>query len=159
MPNVLLVCTANRCRSPMAMAILRQLLANDGPTPWQVESAGTWTRDGLPAMPHAQTVMAEIGLDIRHHLSRAITGDIVTRQQLILVMESGHREALVMEFPDHADRIALLSAMAGPAFDIQDPVAGTLDDYRTTAQHLQSLLTQGLPTIRQRAQSHIAQSE
>lgn len=163
MPHVLLVCTANRCRSPMAMVILRQLLntaqlsgqpseqRDPDPTDWHVTSAGTWAAEGLQAMPNSQTVAAELGLDLSLHHARAITDEILQAQDLVLVMERGHREALVTEFPEHAAKIHLLSALAGPPFDINDPAAGTIDDYRDTARLLASLLHDALPEITARA--------
>lgn len=162
MPKILCVCTANRCRSPMAMAMLRHLLIQDNvgpeypqhqPNAWHVSSAGTWAVEGLPAMSKTISVMREIGLNVEDHRSRSIDLNLLSEQDLILVMEAGHREALALEFPHVAERTHLLSAMAGPAFDIKDPVTGTIADYRDTARLLHSLLTDGLPTIKQHGTS------
>ncbi len=148
-PSVLLVCTANRCRSPMAEALLRQLLEReDIGCNCRVELAGTWAMEGDPATEFAQETMRERGLDISGHRSRRVTRDLLARQDLVLVMEAGHLEALETEFPDLADRFYMLTALAGPAHDIADPVGGSLEDYRSVAGKLDGVLRRGLPKIK-----------
>lgn len=139
----------------MAMALCRHLLREETTENWQITSAGTWARDGKPAMPYTIAAMQEWGLDLRAHRARSVDAGLLAAQELILVMEANHREALAAEFPNLADRIHLLAAMAGPAFDIRDPVSGTLDDYRMTAQQLHTLLTKGMPEIRRRMASEM----
>lgn len=156
MPNILFVCTANRCRSPMASALFETLLDTEMRSRWRVSSAGTWASDGLPAMPKAIRIMDEMSIDIRSHRSRHANAAILGAQDLILVMESNHREALSVEFPHLAAKIRLLTEMAGPPFDIKDPVLGATQDYRQTAHTLQSLLTAGLPQIRHCSTEHPA---
>ena len=55
--NVLFVCTANQCRSPMAEQLLRVALADLG-YQWHVESAGISVAPG-PAHPLAVQVLDE----------------------------------------------------------------------------------------------------
>ncbi len=63
--RVLFLCTGNSCRSQMAEGLLRHLAGER----FEVESAGTRPA-GLN--PDAVEVMREIGIDISHHMSRAI---------------------------------------------------------------------------------------
>ena len=125
MTQILFVCTANRYRSVIASKCFQnELIKRKVEGKWSVLSAGTWTTDGLPAMTDAIKKAQEIGLDIHEHRSRAITGEVLEESDLVLVMESGQKEALQIEFPACREKILLLSEAAkGIAYDIPDPVA------------------------------------
>ena len=126
MPQIMFVCTANRYRSVVAAACFRDELARRNmENEWRVSSAGTWTVNGLPAMAEAIILAGELGLDIQDHRSQVITGEMLQLADVVLVMESGQKEALQVEFPDDRKKIFLLSqASKGISFDIPDPVAG-----------------------------------
>ncbi|GIV76574.1 MAG: protein-tyrosine-phosphatase [Litorilinea sp.] len=150
--SVLFVCTANRCRSPMAEALLRLQVAAAGETgDWLIASAGTWAVDGQPAMPNTVAVMREWGVDLSHHRSRSLTPSLLQAFRLILAMTAGHQEALLTEFPECAPRLMLMSELIGRRFDILDPVTGPIEDYRNTARELDKILRQGMPLLRRRA--------
>ncbi|MBM3957291.1 MAG: hypothetical protein FJ313_04485, partial [Gemmatimonadetes bacterium] len=72
--RVLLVCTGNQCRSPMAEALLRRLAATDSAAPLEirVSSAGTAAPAGFPATQQAQEACAEEGIDLTGHRSRPV---------------------------------------------------------------------------------------
>jgi protein-tyrosine-phosphatase len=146
MRSVLIICTANQCRSPMAMALLRSK-TGESPGEWKIESAGTWAVEGAPANQKTQQVLAELGLDLRDHKSRMVTGEMLAAFNLILVMEPGHKEALEIEFPAAANRVFLLSEMIGLSFTITDPVGGEIEGYRATAREIDHILTEGLEKI------------
>lgn len=147
--SVLFVCTANRIRSPMAEALMRRYLAAhpDG-IEWDLASAGTWAKAGLTALPMAQQVMAERGADLRQHRAAEIDEVLMARYHLVLVMEAGHKEALQAEFPQEADRVYLLSEMAGQRFSVADPIGGDVSGYRLAADVIASLIDRGAQRIR-----------
>src|SRR6266545_8167102 len=92
--KILLVCTANQCRSPMAEGLLRAQLAAAG-IGAQVGSAGLLP-GGSPAQPDAVAVMAERGIDITRHVSCQLTPEIARSANLVLGMAREHvREACV----------------------------------------------------------------
>ncbi len=124
MTQILFVCTANRYRSPIAEACFKDELMKHKPeNNWSILSAGTWTTDGLPAMPEAIQRAQQIGLDLQGHRSRAITGEMLEDADLVLVMESGQKEALQIEFPFCREKILLLSEAAeGISYNIPDPI-------------------------------------
>ena len=153
MPSVLFVCTANRIRSPFAAALFRRKLETRGEdlASWRIESAGTWTEEGLPVWPPLLEIARRWNLDLSGHRSRPVSWALLRRFDLILVMESGHKEALRVEFPAAAERIFLLSEMAGPPFDVRDPVGRSRRTLEDTCILLDDLLTRGLDEILRRA--------
>ncbi len=141
---VLFVCTANQCRSPMAEALLKSLVAQRDETDrWQIQSAGTWAGPGRPATPLAQTVMQRRGVDISGHRSRLIDAEMLAAASVVLVMTRHHLEAIQAEFPDVQGRVYLLSQLVNRDFDIEDPYGGSPDDYELCASELQTILTAG----------------
>ncbi len=148
MPTVIFICTANICRSPVAEVLFadwlrRRSVAGD----WRVSSAGTWAEDGAPASSYSSEVLAELGLDLKQHRARRVDRQMIAAADLLLCMTRSQREALQAEFPDLADRIHLLSAMSGPAYDIHDPYAGPRQGYVEMVSEVQHLLEAGGPRI------------
>ena len=85
-----MVCTGNICRSPMAEAILRAVLAG---TPSEgrvvVDSAGTHRYHvGEDADPRALQVLAEAGYPMSHH-ARQFDPRWFAERDLVLAMEIG----------------------------------------------------------------------
>jgi protein-tyrosine-phosphatase len=152
MPSILFVCTANICRSPIAMAIFRNLVQDDQEE-WQVASAGTWAIEGLPATPKAQIVLQKKGLDISDHRSQPINQELIDRFDLILTMEKNHKEALVIEFPHKAKNIYMFSEMIGLVYDVPDPIGKSLIDFQNTCDEIEQTLKSGLHKIRRLVKS------
>ena len=148
MPAVLMVCMANMCRSPMAMALLRRRLADAGLAGnWRVESAGTWAREGAPAAAGAQHALQQRGIDLSAHRSRGVSAELVREFDLILTMTRSQQEALQVEFKDVRDRVHLLAAMAGAPYDVPDPIGGPLSAFRASAREIDNLIARGFDRI------------
>lgn len=148
MPTVLLVCTGNLCRSPMAAALLRARLERDpAQRDWKVYSAGTWAAEGRPASTLAIEVMAQHGINLCAHRSRSVTRGMMEEADLVLPMTQNHAEALEAAFPDQAQRVHLLSEMAGHRYDIADPYGGARTEYAHTAEELERLIEGGYERI------------
>jgi protein-tyrosine phosphatase len=93
---ILLVCTANQCRSPLAAAALRTRLAQRDPAVI-VESAGLGA-DGFPATPPTVDAAAVLGLDLSTHRSRCVDASLIGRAELVVGMERRHvREVVVLD--------------------------------------------------------------
>ena len=148
MPVILIICTGNICRSPMAEVLLQARLARDkAREDWRVASAGVWTRDGWPASEHAIAEMAQRGLDLRNHYSRNVTHEMMVEADLALAMTQNHADALAAAFPDCVHKVHLFSEMAGPAYSIRDPYGGTRAEYAYTAKELEQLVENGYERI------------
>lgn len=148
MPHILVVCTANICRSPVGEVLLRDQLQKQGLHDWTVASAGTWGVDGHAASAHSITIMAEQGFDLSAHRAQTITEQILAEADLVLCMESGHVEALQAEFPRCRDKIFLLSEMVGKRYSISDPYGGPLRGFQRMAREVANLIDEGMPRIR-----------
>jgi protein-tyrosine phosphatase len=147
MPHILVVCTANICRSPVVEAVLRDRLYHKGLADWTVSSAGTWAIVSRRASQFSEELMAEQGLDISDHQARMVDADQLKTADLVLCMEKGHVEALKVEFPQYAHKIYLLSQMAGYRYSISDPYGGPMSAYRDMVREVTRLIEAGLPRI------------
>ncbi len=148
MPTILIICTANQCRSPVGEALLRkQLTEAHGDLEWQVESAGTWAANDRPAHPDMRVAAMEAGLDLATHRARNVDTLPLEGYDLLLTMEQSHKEALEIEFPAVRGRTHLLSTMAGVSYDVPDPIGGPPDEYRASVRELDRLIRMSLPRI------------
>ena len=156
MPIILVVCTANICRSPVAEALLRQRLHQRGLTDWQVRSAGTWAQMKRGASRYSIQVAAVRGLDLQDHVAEMIAAPQLQAADLVLCMEAGHVESLKAEFPAYADKIYLLSEMIGRRYSVKDPYGGPLRAYEMMANELAEIIDNGLDRIIDLAQAQAA---
>jgi low molecular weight protein-tyrosine phosphatase len=132
MASILVVCTGNICRSPLAEGLLRQALdlrfPSGGPT---VASAGTSGWEGSPAHPDTVRAALERDVDLSGFLARRLVRDHLEEADLILAMAVEHRSAMRQVFPEGAPRTftlkelvrlleALYPAPPAEAFDPDD---------------------------------------
>lgn len=158
MAHILVVCTANICRSPVAMALLRDRLARQGLDDWTVASAGTWAVARRGAAHYSRAVMAQSGLDIDDHVARMVSEPLLEEADLVLCMEEGHVEALQQEFPAQAYKVHPITEMAGPVYSIADPYGGQYIDYQRMAAEMASVIDRGLEQIIARARENSGES-
>jgi len=147
MPEVLVVCTANICRSPVVEAILRARLDARGLRDWRVASAGTMAFPGFAAAEHSAAVMAELGFDLSGHRSQRADERRMAAADLVLCMEPGHKRALQAGFPHHRHKVYLLTEMIGEERAVADPIGGPRVGYQRMVDEVIDLVERGLPRI------------
>jgi tRNA threonylcarbamoyl adenosine modification protein (Sua5/YciO/YrdC/YwlC family) len=141
---VLFVCTGNTCRSPMAERMCRKLIADRlGCKQDEVQergvlvvSAGTAAVHGGRASREAVEVLAQQGIPLADHESQPLTEQLVRNADLILVMTGAHRQLIVREWPEAAERTHLLCSDR----DVLDPIGGPQEEYRQCAEQIQQEL-------------------
>ena len=142
MKKVLLVCTGNVCRSPMAEGLLRHMLR--GRDDIQIVSAGLGALDGLHVTDVAAEVLAELGIDISSHLSQSLNSDLVQQADFIFVMTRQHQDALQTLFPFAAEKTFLLrefeESSAAENKDITDPIGQPIEVYRRIRDEIRDAL-------------------
>jgi protein-tyrosine phosphatase len=150
--TVVLVCTGNTCRSPLAMVLARQLW----PPTVTVESAGLQARPGEPAALPARAVAQERDTDLSAHRSRRLDQRDLVRPGWIIGMTRSHVAMLSRTLdPRGPVRLGLLGApgvdlrrAATPDVDeVSDPIGGDVERYRATARQLERMLTAWTPFV------------
>jgi protein-tyrosine-phosphatase len=132
--SMLIVCTGNTCRSPMAAAIAHGLWGGA----IDVQSAGIEAASGMPATQNAVKVMAERGLDIREHKAQPVESVDLSRFVLIIAMTLAIAATLRQLGID--DRRILV-------INVCDPYGFGLPAYRTAVADIEAALRTGRAAI------------
>ncbi len=146
--SVLVVCTANICRSPVAAALLSGHLKAQGlGRRVLVHSAGTGVAaSGAPADPRMVALAAQRGVALRRHRSRAVDKDLLTSVDLILGMEQVHLDAVIDLAPEYAEICELLDGNGTP---IADPYFGSRADVREAFERIDVLCQKRAAELRE----------
>lgn len=128
--NILFVCAANLCRSPMAEAHLKSITED---LKWvNIRSAGVRAMHGVPTSMGAGKVLEEEGIDF-HHLSVQVALSVIKWADFIFVMEKEHRVILLKRYSDVKNKIFMLRNFKNDKkgdMEIYDPIGRDLNSYR-----------------------------
>ena len=152
--TVLMVCTGNICRSPLAEQLLRAQAAAAN-LPITVTSAGTGAMVGREMTSQAAELSAQYGALSTDHAPAQLTESIIAAADLILTATREHRAAVVSMSPKAIRRTFTLTQFARlaptlvdlaserPSTPSADPAtpAPLVELGETPQDHLKSLLT------------------
>jgi DivIVA domain-containing protein len=92
--RVVIVCTLNRFRSPIAAEILKQEAAELGFENLIVSSRGTDAPHGYAASSEAVNCAGRLGIDVTQHRSKRLSRTDVALADLVVVMEGRHAKVV-----------------------------------------------------------------
>ena len=153
---IIVVCTANICRSPMAAALLQHALAAQ-PEPlrsFKIISAGVAARAGDSVSANSVLALKKVGLDISKHTSRPLTQKMIDEASLILGMTESHRAMIQLQAEPPPKNLFLFREFMPPRGDKQigDPFGGSLKLYESTRDEM----VEAIPSLVEFIKTHLA---
>jgi protein-tyrosine-phosphatase len=138
--HILVICTANICRSPMAAGLLQHFLAGQGEPlkSLRVVSAGIAARRGDPASDNAVIAMKKVGIDLRDHSSQPLTQRLLDDALIVLCMTESHRAMIELQFDPVPEHLYLFRQFMPHPVDpeVDDPYGGPLNVYEACRDNL-----------------------
>lgn len=134
--SILMVCTGNICRSPMAEGLLSHMLPDSLKARVSISSAGTHGLHGNQAEPFAIKAAAAHGADISRHRARILNAGMIRSSDLVLAMEQFHLDGINRLLIFRCKYARLLGKFA-PQYEnpeIEDPYGLPFDAYETAAE-------------------------
>jgi len=158
MIKILIVCTANICRSPMGEAILQNLVEKDGlEEVIEISSGGILGIEGERASDFSIAVAKEKGLNLESHRSQGVTSDVINASDLVLCMTIDQAEKLKYMYATCHNKIYTLREylMEDELFfySIDDPIGLSLEFYRKIFNDIEKEMKRIYPAIKEKAQT------
>jgi protein-tyrosine-phosphatase len=148
--RLVVLCTGNTCRSPLAAAALREALGADLERV-EIVSAGTAAAEGQPASAGAAAVGARDGLDLSGHRARRASAELLRGADLVLVMEREHLRAATALGAD-PERTHVLSEWplpGEPEAVVADPFGGSAETYEECLRRIRRHVRRIVPGVRE----------
>ena len=138
--KILVVCTGNTCRSPMAQGWLEHELKKKGLSEQiEVSSCGICARDGYSAAMESILTLKNDEIEFDNFKTHLCKREDVLAADLILVMSEEHRKFISELCPPARERIIVLG--------ISDPVGMSLDFYERSYRSIKEKILSLWPEI------------
>lgn len=152
--TIVVVCTGNTCRSPMAQALLQAAFKKraGGLEKFKVISGGLSTLGGSAASPHSIKAMERIGLDIKNHQSRPLAPSDIEQARIIFCMTDSHLSTLEERFKNLPEHVLLFRDLlpTGESREIPDPFGGSYREY----EDCRDSMVEAVPSILEFIKQH-----
>ncbi len=138
--HIIIVCTANICRSPMAAGLLAHALAGQ-PEPLKslrVSSAGVAARNGDLVSENSVVALRKVGIDISGQRSRPLTQEMLDGALVVLCMTEAHRSMIELQAAPVPQHVCLFREFLAPPAprEIGDPFGGALKLYEAARDEM-----------------------
>ena len=126
----------------MAEALFRDLVKDRAD--YEVSSAGIAAAPGMPASKHTTAILREKGLHRDDFSSRMLDEKMLKAATHVFAMSGHHIAAIEDEFPEHAEKVYLVSEFAQDddirSKDVSDPFGAGRAAYEETLADLEKML-------------------
>jgi protein-tyrosine-phosphatase len=146
--QILVICTANICRSPMAGALLQHALrAQEGALKSvEVVSAGIAAHEGEAVSENSVIALRKVGIDISGHRARALTSEMASEALAIFCMTEAHRDAVLMNVDPPPGHLYLFREFLpeGSGREIADPFGSSITVYEASRDEM----VEAIPSVK-----------
>lgn len=152
--SVIIVCTANICRSPMAEGLLAHALAGQEEPlrSIRVLSAGVAARVGERVSENSVLAMKKVGIDIAAHRAQPLTQELLDDALAVFCMTESHRTVIELQAAPPPAELHLLRDFLPPTAtrEIADPYGGALRLYEASRDEMVEAIPSLLAFLKQR---------
>lgn len=145
--HIVIVCTANICRSPMAEGLLAHALSGQ-PEPLRslkVVSAGIAARGGERVSENSVVALKKVGIDISGHRAQPLTQELLDGALAVFSMTRSHNSIIELQASPVPARLHLFREFMPPGAhrEIADPYGGSIKLY----EHSRDEMVEAIPSL------------